>query len=183
MSARRRSSSFVGRERGSSLVELALVLPVMLAIVLGGIDYGRALQFNNVLVGMAREAANLAARTSDDPSYIVTAVNDAAAPLDMPNSGMVYLTTVTGRADGSGVITGQNRAVSGKTTIPSRIYVCGSWAAGGVCNVPTPAPVVNLSVALTAGEVVHLAEVAYDFQPIAGFTMTTTQHLYSLAML
>ncbi|MCX7056995.1 MAG: pilus assembly protein [Proteobacteria bacterium] len=164
-------------------MELALVLPVLLAMVLGVIDFGRALQFNNVLVGMAREAANLAARTSDDPAYIITAINDASAPLDMPTSGMIFLTTVVGRADGSGTVTAQSRAVSGKAGISSRIYTCPGWAGGGICNVPAPAPVVRLSVALETGEVVHVAEVLYDFDPIVGYVMNGTKQLYSLALL
>jgi Flp pilus assembly protein TadG len=168
---------------GGSLIELALVLPVLLTIVLGVIDFGRALQFNNVLVGMAREAANLAARTSDDPAYIITAINGASAPLEMSTSGMVFLTTVVGRADGSGTVTAQSRAVSGKAGIASRIYACPGWAGGGICNVPVPAPVIRLSVALDAGEVVHVAEVLYDFDPIVGYVMNGTKQLYSLALL
>jgi hypothetical protein len=50
-----------GRTRGQSLVEFALVLPVMLVLVLFGIDFGRVflgwVQLNNVV----REAANFAA--------------------------------------------------------------------------------------------------------------------------
>jgi hypothetical protein len=181
MNAQRR---LTGRlQRGSSVIEFALTLPVLLAIVLGTIDFGRAIQFNNVLVGMSREAANLAARTSDDPTYIITAVSEAATPLVMSTNGVVYLTTLVGKADGSGVVTGQSRSTTGKTSIGSSVYACPRWGADGACIVPTPGPVVRLSIALTSGEVVHVAEVAYDFDPITGFVMTSTKRLYSQAIL
>jgi len=170
-------------QRGASIIEFALTLPVLLALVLGVVDFGRVIQFNNVLVGMSREAANLAARTSDDPAYIITAVTEAATPLVMTSNGVVYLTTLVGQADGSGVVTGQSRSTAGKTSIGSRVYGCPRWSADGSCIVPSPGPVVRISIPLASGEVVHVAEVAYDFDPIAGFVMTSTQRLYSQAIL
>jgi len=49
-------------ERGQSLVEMALVLPLLLLLVLGIIDFGRA--FNNyiIITNAAREGARYAAR-------------------------------------------------------------------------------------------------------------------------
>lgn len=49
------------RDRGSVAVEFALVLPVLLLILFGVIDFGRALNAQIELTGAAREGARLAA--------------------------------------------------------------------------------------------------------------------------
>ncbi len=49
------------RDRGSVAVEFALVLPVLLLILFGIIDFGRALNAQIELTGAAREGARLAA--------------------------------------------------------------------------------------------------------------------------
>ena len=89
------------RQRGVSMIELALVLPVLLILVLGVIDFGRALHYNNVLVNISREGANLASRYGDiGPQDIIRALENTAEPLDMTTDGMIYITQVTSRADG-----------------------------------------------------------------------------------
>jgi Flp pilus assembly protein TadG len=47
-------------ERGQSLVEIAFVLPVLLLILLGIFDFGRAIYAYNAVSNSAREAARLA---------------------------------------------------------------------------------------------------------------------------
>ena len=49
--------------RGNTLIEFALVLPILLLLIFGVVDYGRAIQFANILTGISGESANLAART------------------------------------------------------------------------------------------------------------------------
>lgn len=66
------------RDRGSVAVEFALVLPVLLLIVFGIIDFGRALNAQIALTGAAREGARLAALGY--PSAAVQARVAAAAP-------------------------------------------------------------------------------------------------------
>lgn len=47
-------------ERGQSLVETALVLPILLIILMGIFDFGRAIYAYNAVSNSAREAARLA---------------------------------------------------------------------------------------------------------------------------
>ena len=138
MSARRFRGllSVTGRSRGSSLVELALVLPILLILVLGVIDFGRALQFNNVLIAMSREGANLAARTTADPQAIITAMVVSSHPLDMPGVGMIYVSSFSGQANGQGVLQSQARYGAGNLSLVSRIYKCSGWSSGN-CLVPS----------------------------------------------
>src|SRR4051794_36543345 len=53
------------RSRGQSMVELALILPVVLLVVLGGIDFGRVFLGWVDLHAMARHAADYAAANPD----------------------------------------------------------------------------------------------------------------------
>ena len=53
------------RSRGQSMVELALVMPVVLMVILGGIDFGRVFLGWVDLHSMARHAADYAAQNPD----------------------------------------------------------------------------------------------------------------------
>jgi Flp pilus assembly protein TadG len=67
-----------GRDRGAAAVEFALVLPLLLLIVFGIIDFGRALNAQITLTQAAREGVRLAALGYSDAT--VQASAQAAAP-------------------------------------------------------------------------------------------------------
>lgn len=78
-----------GRERkGQALVEFALVLPLLLLIVFGVLDLGRAFYVSVVLANAAREGARYASR---HPDYTAEIIRQAALT-ETINSG-VNLTT------------------------------------------------------------------------------------------
>ena len=56
-----RATSFLRSERAAALVEFAIVLPVLLLLVFGIIDFGRALNTQNNLTAAVREGARRAA--------------------------------------------------------------------------------------------------------------------------
>ncbi len=70
--------------KGQSLVEFALLVPVMLILVVGISEFGRAWMTRNILTGAAREGARVAAVQLDPPTSIaqggaaVTAVLNSA---------------------------------------------------------------------------------------------------------
>jgi Flp pilus assembly protein TadG len=66
------------RDRGTAAVEFALVLPILLLILFGIIDFGRALNAQIELTGAAREGARLAALGYSNAAVQARAV--AAAP-------------------------------------------------------------------------------------------------------
>jgi Flp pilus assembly protein TadG len=53
------------REKGQSLVEFALVVWILLFLVIGIAEFGRAWMTRNILVGAAREAVRIAAVTGN----------------------------------------------------------------------------------------------------------------------
>jgi hypothetical protein len=186
---RSHSPGFRFRARGSSIVEFALSLPILLVLVFGVVDFARALQFSNVLVSMSREAANLSARTTALPEYIISALEITAQPLDMGNDGMIYITALVGRANAQGVVTAyvqeQHRLVGGRPAdLASRVYACPSWAADGSCNISANArPLAAIAVTLADGQVIEIAETEYLFQPIVGYVMQAQLPLYSQTVL
>jgi hypothetical protein len=181
--AARRRSLAPRRARGISLVELALVLPVLLLLVLGVIDFSRALQYNNILVNLSREGANLSARTTEQPQYIFRALIDTATPLEMNVHGMMYITRLVGRADGRATVEEQHRPqTGGKDSLPSRIWNCSSWSSGR-CNLPNTRPIISLPTTLREGETVFAAEALYDYTLLTRYVISKDPRLYSITIL
>jgi Flp pilus assembly protein TadG len=176
------------KARGQSLIELAIVLPIVLLLLWGVVDFGRAILFNNILVNMSREGANLASRTAQSPQFITDALNHTAAPLDMETHGMVFITRVRGVNVGSGggklmsVVQAQYRATPGYTPLTSKLtWTCTSWAGNGQCNLPTADAdrVVVLPFALALGAELHVVETIYDYSPLTHYVMKSNVDLYS----
>jgi TadE-like protein len=171
------------RARGNALVEFAIILPVILALALGVVDFSRAIQFNNILVSLSREGANLAARTSQTPQSIISTLVTTAQPLQMSTEGMMYITKVVGRPDGTGQVEAQYRSAGGDQTLASQIWGCSGWAGDNSCSIPATKPIVTLPMALQDGETVYAVEAAYAYAVIAGFVMSVGPRMYAQTIL
>jgi Flp pilus assembly protein TadG len=77
---RRRPSAW-GADRGAAAVEFALLLPVLLLVVFGVIDFGRALNAQITLTQAAREGARLAAEGQPWATVVVPRTQAAATTL------------------------------------------------------------------------------------------------------
>lgn len=71
-----------GHDRGATAVEFALLLPLLLLIVFGTIDFGRALNAQITLTQAAREGARLAA-LGQPPSVVADRTVTAATGLSL----------------------------------------------------------------------------------------------------
>jgi len=60
-----------GRERGQSAVELAMVLPLLMLILLGCLDLGRAFAVRMTLANGTREGARYACMFPDEDPYVL----------------------------------------------------------------------------------------------------------------
>ena len=182
-------SKYPASQNGQSMVELALVVPFLLVLSLGVADVGRALLFNNILTNMSREGANLASRTSQSPAFILDTLNETAAPLKMATQGMGILSRVKAIDGESGtvitVVFEQYRAVSGKASLSSKLWVCPSWASNGACNLPTDATsrIVALPFTLELGYEVNVMETIYEYTPLTNFVLKTSPELYAWTLL
>lgn len=72
------------RERGQSLVELSLALPVLLILMLGAVDFGRLYYASVTVSGAARNGAQYASRNPADTAGIQAAALEDADSLDNP---------------------------------------------------------------------------------------------------
>lgn len=68
-------------ERGATAVEFAFILPLLLVLVLGIAEFGRAFQVSGTLSAAAREGVRVMA-LQNDPAAARAAVRNAAGSLD-----------------------------------------------------------------------------------------------------
>lgn len=149
------------KQRGQSLVEMALISPFLIMVLLTVIDCGRAAYDYATLAGAAREGARAAITTGNlrpDNSRVIgavqqnvfgvslspgTCVNDAppASPSMAANTGLVYV------GAGSGNTT--SNAPAGQAPAP-----------GGVCGPVVPS---------YAGHYPLTVTIKYNFKPLTPF--------------
>ena len=179
-----------GITRGISTVEFALMLPILLTLVIGVVEFSRALQYNNIISNISREGANLASRTLVTPSTIISVLTFTAAPLDMKNHGVMYISKIKGVDGGNNtvvsVIDSQQRsqATEGNTNLASKLWACPSWAVSS-CMVPSAinSKTVALPFPLAIGSDVYYVEIAYEYVPLSGYLIQENLDLYSFTLL
>jgi Flp pilus assembly protein TadG len=93
-------------DRGAAAVEFALLLPLLLLIVFGLIDFGRALNAQITLTQAAREGARLAALGSYSTSQICTRVVTAATSLSLTCTNVTVTSSCPSSSSSTGVGTG-----------------------------------------------------------------------------
>jgi Flp pilus assembly protein TadG len=69
------------RQKGQALVEFALVLPLLLLLLFGIVEFGRIFAADLMVIQSAREGARVGAVGEGDTA-IIQRVRDTAAPLD-----------------------------------------------------------------------------------------------------
>jgi Flp pilus assembly protein TadG len=81
-------------ERGAAAVEFAILLPLLLLLVLGTIEFGRAYNAQITLTNAARDGVRVMA-VANDPDGAQTAARNAAASVSttIPNSDVTLSTT------------------------------------------------------------------------------------------
>ena len=95
--------SYRAANRGQSVIEFALVLPILLLVLFGITEFGRALMTVNVLNAAAREGARVAAVGGDSTSAVARVsavllaggVNNSAISVTHPDASRAITVTVT----------------------------------------------------------------------------------------
>ena len=93
------------RDLGEALVEMALVLPILLVLSLGMLDFGRAFHMKNIVDAAAREACRLAVVTAPDiplaeargNSVLTAAGFTGSTTVVGPDASKMITATVTAR--------------------------------------------------------------------------------------
>ncbi len=165
---RRRLRQFFVSESGVIAIEFALVVPVLLALFLGGIDTAWLVIAHYKLERAADSVADLTARAQQlrpsDVQDIFAAASMVAKPFDLDADGRVIASSVT-NPTGTGAIVDWQQASAGGVSATSKI-----GPAGGTAQLGT-----DISVEL--GETMIVGEAYLDFQPIIGF-LIRPQELY-----
>lgn len=78
-----------GHERGAVLVETAILIPLLVVLVMGIVDLGRAFSAEITIRDAASEGALFATSTPDDPNLIRSKVLDSAANLSLDPTDVV----------------------------------------------------------------------------------------------
>lgn len=78
MSRFRTTARRAGRrpDAGMALIEAAFVLPILLVLAMGMLDFGRAFYFKHLLDEAAREGARVAVVTTPDPDIVTARVDN-----------------------------------------------------------------------------------------------------------
>ncbi|OAH63542.1 pilus assembly protein TadE [Dietzia cinnamea] len=82
------------RDRGAAAVEFALVLPILLLLVLGIIEFGRAYHVQTTLSNAARDGVRVMA-LQDSSTAAIAAAETSARPLDL-SGARIFVTPTTG---------------------------------------------------------------------------------------
>ena len=141
-------------ERGASLAELAVILPVILVLLLGIIDMGRVFYAHQVLSDLSREAANLVSRGSTvDMAFAAASLDEG--PVSITDHGVMIVSTIRRRSADDATPWVVDQARRGIAS-PSASRV---GAPGGAAHVP------NVS-ALDSGITIIAVELMHGFEPL-----------------
>lgn len=95
-------------EEGQSLVEMALMFPILLLVLTGILDLGRAYYSYLQLTNAAREGARYGATYPKDDAKIKTATVDAAANSNVPITTNDVYVSKTGTSSGDTITVSVN---------------------------------------------------------------------------
>lgn len=148
------SRRYRSHERGASLAELAVILPVILVLLLGVIDMGRVFYAHQVLNDLSREAANLVSRGSTVEAAFAAASLDEG-PVSIADHGIMIVSTIRRRSadDATPWVVDQARRGTASTSA-SRVGAPGR--AARVPNVTT----------LDSGVTIIAVELMHGFEPV-----------------
>lgn len=71
------------QQKGQSLVEFALLLPILVIIVFSAVEFGRLWMTMNVLTGAAREGARIASVTAPNAALVQNAANSVLSAVNI----------------------------------------------------------------------------------------------------
>lgn len=114
---------YMKNNRGQALVEFALILPVLLLLVVGVMEFGLIINQYMVVAEAAREGARSAA-LGDSNAIVTTVVKTAASPIDTSQL-TIAISPNTTRVRGSGVTVTVTKPVQAITNLINPFFPAG----------------------------------------------------------
>jgi Flp pilus assembly protein TadG len=146
---------FTARSSGQAAVELAFTLVLLLVLICGSIDFGRALNDVQTMADLTRQGSNLASRGTTLPEA-AAAVISGQSGLDLANNGVVIITSVVNNGN---VFTISGQASQGRLSQSSKI------GTGVGTNVTRTLPAAAEN-SLQNGQTIFVTEIFYAFAPL-----------------
>lgn len=145
--------------RGVSALEFALLLPVLVVLAVGTIEFGRLILLTQKLQNGTFILADLAARdrtlSEEQLQNIFLALATLIEPFEFANSGTAIVSSVVSPASGPALIAWQRQG-AGALTAQSAV-----GAAGAVADLPD-------TLVLAPNETLIVSEIVYSYTPIFG---------------
>ena len=165
-----------GDTSGAVLAEFAMGFPLLVTMIIGGVEIGRFVLVEQKMESVAVETADLVAEintgsvTTAELNDVFSAVDHIAAPFTMDTSGKVIVTAV-GKTNGGPITINWQRA--------------GGGTGSGTSHIGTPGTTPTLPAGFTVrdGEAVIISETFYDYRPLFGGNLTplVATTLYNIA--
>lgn len=126
------------RRRGASAVEMALVLPVFLVVILGIIEFGRAMMVSNLITNAARQAGRMSTlegtTNAEVTAYINNFLSQSVGATGASASTTISISPADGNADPENEIgnAGSGDLITIKVQVPFNdvALIPGSYLAG-----------------------------------------------------
>lgn len=90
-----RAASVRRRRSGNAVLDMAFVLPILLALTFGAVEYGYALYLKHALQGAAREGARAAIVAGATATHVQTAVDTSMQASGFPQAKYTRPPTIT----------------------------------------------------------------------------------------
>ena len=81
-------------EKGVAALEFALILPLLLVMVFGIVDFGRLIQAHLIATNVSREGGSLASRGIKSGTDLLNMLQSSGTPLDLNGSGIIYVSDI-----------------------------------------------------------------------------------------
>ena len=148
--------AFLRRTDGVAASELALIMPILLLLMLGGFEISRLVwlevKLDRVVVSMGDLVARLTAVNTTTMTNLFTAVNQIARPFPTGASSLVIVSSISLDAANNPKLNWQSKG-GGTLAGASRVAPC-----SGTITLPA-------GLTLQAGDVLIVSEVLYSFVP------------------
>ncbi len=120
--------------RGNTVLDMALVMPVLLMLTFGAMEYGYALYIKHTLQGAAREGARAAIVSGATAANVQDAVDSAMLAAGFAQSKYTRPPTIEYSTNGTTWSTSWTSAVAGNTI---RVTVQTTWGTAGFRVLPS----------------------------------------------
>jgi Flp pilus assembly protein TadG len=184
--------------RGQSVVEFAFLMPLVLVVALGVIDFGYALLDQHVVTKLTREGSNLISRDTTLADAVTAMRSMATRPVDFNSQSRMIFSVLkkgatTGTANYDQVVLYQRHEYGALGGQASGLRTAGTGSFGGApdyvalnSDTDTRLQIANLPAYLnvTRGGLVYVTEIFTTHNlitPLDRFGVTLPNTLYSIA--